>query len=65
MRVIVPPSGNHYHDIEDDNENIETKCGLSIEAEMARFVGPERRAKHNGFEKCAKCSDPDGTPSVY
>lgn len=64
MRVIIPPSGNRYHEIQNDSENIETECGLSIEQEEARFLGPERQAKRNEFEKCAKCSDPD-EPRVY
>ena len=65
MRVVVPPSGDRYHDIENDSEGIETECGLAIEAGEYRFLGSEKEAKHNGFEKCAPCFDPDGTPSVY
>jgi hypothetical protein len=64
MRVIVPPSGDRYHDIEASSKNIETECGLSIQAEAALFLGSERQAKHNGFEKCDRCSSLDGTPSV-
>lgn len=64
MRVIVPHSGVRYHDIKASGENIETECGVSIQAEAARFLGSERQAKHNGFEKCDRCSGRDGTPSV-
>lgn len=64
MRVVVPPSGDRYHDIKASDENIETECGLSIQAEAVRYLGSEAQAKHNGIEKCDRCSSHDGTPSV-
>lgn len=64
MRVFVPPSGDRYHDIEAKGENIETECGLSIEAEAARFLGSERQATTIRFEKCEGYSNTDGTLSV-
>lgn len=63
--VVVTPTGTRYHEISTNNGNIETECGLTTDAESARFVGPEKQAKNKLFEKCAKCSEPDRIPSVY